>query len=169
MSTNKKPRKAYRPRPVTADTMTLAKHFAAKPSEADRNDVMGMLAKAIQALREGVATEHQWAIAAGSVTVALAIERKGIVRGLMGHLVTAGNALQDIYDRALRVGGGRWIRVTLYFNEIEALNDLLWLHKLQLSQLGRAEFIAAIDQAQKRVVSDGHVATVVTDLERMAA
>ena len=32
MSRSKKPRKAYRPRPITADTMALATHFAAKPS-----------------------------------------------------------------------------------------------------------------------------------------
>lgn len=169
MSANKKPRKAYRPRPVTADTMALALHFAAKPAAADRNEVLGTLRKAIQALREGVATEHQWAIAAGAVTVALAIERQGIVRGLMEHLTTAGNALQDIYDRAMRTGGGRWIRVTLYFNEIDALNDLLWLHNLQLSKLGRAEFLAAIDKAKKNTVSDGYTATVVRDIERMAA
>lgn len=169
MTTNKRPRKAYRPRPVTAHTMTLAMHFAAKPSEEDRNDVLGMLSTAIQALREGVATERQWAIAAGAVTVALAIERKGIVRGLMEHLVTAGNALEAIHARALRAGGGRWIRVTLYFYEIEALNDLLWLHKLQLSKLGRTEFLAAIDTAQKRVVIDGGTATVVTEMKRLAA
>ncbi len=169
MGRSTKPRKAYRPRPVTADTMTLALHRAAKPSEADRNDVLGALSKAIQALREGVATELQWAVAAGACTVALSIERRGIVRGLAGHLTIAGNALQTIHDRALRAGGGRWVRVTLDFNEIEALNDLLWLHRLQLSQLGRAEFIAAIDQAQKRVVADGHTVMVVTDFERLAA
>lgn len=169
MSANKKPRKAYRPRPVTADTMALALHLAAKPAAADRADVLGVLRNAIQALREGVATEHQWAIAAGSMTVALAIERRGIVRGLMEHLTTAGNALQAIYDRALRVGGGRWIRVTLYYQELDALQTFMDLHTFQLEQLGRAEFIAAIDQAQKRVVADGHIATVVRDVERMAA
>lgn len=171
MTTNKKPRKSYRPRPVTADTMALALHFAAKPAEADRNDILGTLAKAIKALREGVASEHQWAIAAGAVTVALAIERKGIVRGLMGYITTVGNALEDIHARALRNGNGRWVRVTLYFNEIEALNDLLWLHKLQLSKLGRAEFLAAIDKAQKHTISQGHSATIVstTNLERLAA
>jgi hypothetical protein len=169
MSANKKPRKAYRPRPVTAQTMTLALHHAAKPAAADRKEVLSMLGSAIKALREGVATEHQWSIAAGSVTVALAIERRGIVRGLSGYINTAEQALQGIYDRAQRTGGGRWMRPTLYFFEIEALNDLVWLHTLQLSKLGRAEFLSAIDAAQKHTIAQGHTARLVHELERMAA
>lgn len=169
MSRNKKPRKAYRPRPVTADTMALAVHHAAKPAAADRTEILDMLRQAIKALREGVATEDQWSIAAGSVTVALAIERKGIVRGLHGHFKTAELALRDIYDRAMRIGGGRWVRVTLYFNELDALADLLTFYTFQIQQLGRKEFLAAIDAAKKHVRAQGDTATVVHDLERMAA
>lgn len=169
MSRNKKPRKAYHPRPVTADTMALAVHHAAKPAAADRAQVLGVLAKAVQALREGVATEHQWSIAAGSVTVALAIERQGIVRGFREYLYTIEQALQTIYDRALHNGCGRWARVTLYFNEIEAINDLLWLHRHQVAHLGRAEFIAALDAAQKQTLAQGHTVTLAHNLERMAA
>jgi len=169
MSRNKKPRKAYRPRPVTAQTMTLAMHYAAKPPPAERREVLGLLSGAIQALREGVATEHQWSIAAGSVTVALAIERKGIVRGLLGHLKATEQALQDIYDRALRTGGGRWVRVTLYYQELDALQTYMDLHAFQVKQLGRAEFLAAVEAAQKDTLAKGYTATVVHDLERMAA
>ena len=169
MSRNKKPRKAYRPRPVTAHTMTLATHRAAKPAAADRAEVLGMLRQALQALREGVATEHQWSIAAGSVTVALAIERQGIVRGLLEHLQTAERTLQAIYDRALRTGGGRWVRVTLYYQELDALQTFAELHAFQIGKLGRAEFLAAINAAQKDTIAQGHTATVVRDLERMAA
>lgn len=169
MSANKKPRKAYRPRPVTAQTMTLARHYAAKPSVEDRAEVLGMLRQALRALREGVATERQWSIAAGGVTVALAIERSGIVRGLDGHLKAAEQALQDIYDRALRTGGGRWVRVTLYYQELDALQTFMDLHTYQVRQLGRGELLAAINAAQKYTIAKGHAATVVHDLERMAA
>ena len=169
MSRNKKPRKAYRPRPVTADTMALAKHYAAKPAAADRAEVLGMLRQAVKALREGVATEQQWSIAAGSVSVALAIERQGIVRGLHGHFKLAEQALQDIYDRAIHAGGGRWVRVTLYFNELDALADLLTFHAYQVRQLGRAEMLAAIDAAQKHTIAQGNKPVLVHDLERLAA
>ena len=63
--------------------MALATHFAAKPSTADRAEVLGILRQAIKALRQGVATEQQWSIAASSLTGALAIERQGIVRGFL--------------------------------------------------------------------------------------
>lgn len=169
MSRSKPPRKAYRPRPVTDDTMMVAKHFAAKPSAADQAEVLGLLASAIKALREGVATEHQWSTAAGSVAVALAIERRGIVRGMHGHFKLAEEALQAIYDRALRTGGGRWVRVPLYFYERDALDDLLVFHTFQVQQLGRAELLAAIDAAHKDTIAQGHTVSLVHNAERMAA
>ena len=169
MSANKKPRKAYRPRPITLDTIKLARQQAAQLPVADRAEILGMLRQAIQALREGVASELQWSIAAGAVALALAIERQGIVRGLHGHFKAVEQALQDIYDRAMRTGGGRWIRVTLYFNELDALTDLLGFHSYQIRQLGRAEFLAAVNAAQKTTIAQGHTATLAHDLERMAA
>lgn len=169
MSANKKPRKAYRPRPKTPDTMVLALSRAAVPPKADREEVLGVLRSAIKALREGVATETQWAIAAGAVTVALAIEHQGIVRGLMEHLQAAGRALDGIHARAMHEGGGQWVRATLYYQELDALATFLDLHAFQLDKLGRAEFLKAIDKAQQRVITQGGTATVVRDLERLAA
>ena len=167
MSANKKPRKAYRPRPVTADTMALALHYAAKPAAADCAEVLATLAQSVKALREGVATEHQWCTVAGSVTVALAIESRGIVSGLQEHLASAEATLQAIYDRAMR--NGRWACVTLYFNELDTLAAFFALHKFQIHQLGRAEFLAAIDAAQKHTIAQGHTASLVHNTERMAA
>jgi hypothetical protein len=169
MANNKKPRKPYRPRQIAANPLAIALHNAAKPSADDRAEVLGILRQAVKALREGVATEHQWSSAAGSVTVALAIERQGVVRGLQEHLVRIEQVLQTIYDRALLTGCGRWIRVTLRFNEIEALNDLVDFHTFQMDQLGRAEFLKAVDAAQKETIAQGHTVAVVRDLERMAA
>lgn len=169
MASNKKPRKAYRPRPVTAHTMTLATHFAAKPAAADCKEVLDMLHSAIKALREGVATEHQWSIAAGAVQVSMAVERQGIVRGLQEHLQSADECLQEIYDRALRAGGGHWVRVTLYYQELDALQTFQELHAFQMAQLGRAEFLAAVDVAQKKIKAQGNRPAVIREAERMAA
>lgn len=165
MTRNKKTRRPYRPRPVTAHTMTLALHYAAKPAKADCDDVLAPLKTALRALREGVAIEYQWSIAAGAVNVAMAIEQQGAVTGLRGHLQAAEAALQAIYDRAIRTGGGRWIRVTLYGSEIEQLQLFFELHEFQIKQLGRAEFLAAIDAAQKEIIREGNTLTVVTDTQ----
>jgi len=169
MSRNKKPRKAYRPRPVYANNMDIALHLAAKPAVADRAEILSSLREAIKALREGVATELQWSIAAGSLAVAFAVEDQGIVRGLRGHFEVAERALQTIYDRAIRTGGGRWIRVTLYFDELDALADLYTFHSFQVSKLGRAEFQEAVDAAQKATIAKGHAVVLVHDMERLAA
>lgn len=169
MSRNKKPRKAYRPKPVTASTLELALHFAAKPSKQDREEVLSLLGSSVQALRQGVATAHDWSVAAGSVGVAQAIERRGIVRGLREHIETAEQALQSIHDRAMRTG--QWHRTSLWFNEMDALANFLEIHTFQVDQLGRGEFLAAIEDAQKQTTAQGHTATVVRDLDadRMAA
>lgn len=52
---------------------------------------------------------------------------------------------------------------------LDALADLLAFHALQIQHLGRAEFLAAIDAAKKHVRAQGDTATVVHDIERMAA
>ena len=67
------------------------------------------------------------------------------------------------------VSSGRWVRVTLYFNELDALADLLTFHSFQVKQLGRAEFLAAIDAAHKDTLAQGFTATLVHNVERMAA
>lgn len=95
------------------------------------------LCAAMQALREGVATEHQWSIAAGGATLALAIAHQGIVPGLRGHIKAAEQVLQDIHVRALRTGRGRWVRVTLDLNELDALQTFMDLHAYQVRKLER--------------------------------
>lgn len=167
MSRSKKPRKAYRPRQIAVNTLELALHRAAKPAREDRGEVLAKLTAAVQALCAGVATELDWSVAAGAVSVAMAVERQGIVRGLQEHLVSAEQALQAIYDRCRLPM--MWLRPTLTIQEVDAVRLLAELHTFQIEQLGRAEFLAAIDVATKETVAQGHQATVVRDIERMAA
>ena len=158
MGTNKKPRKAYRPRQIACNTLELALHHAAKPTEEDLHDVLQPIADCVKALREGVATEGQWAIAAGAVQMAMSIERQGVVRGLVEHLASAEAALQGIYRRAMATG--EWKGTALYYQELDALQEFLELHTFQIRQLGRREFIRAIEGAERQVRRDGHVPTL---------
>ncbi|PQA78718.1 hypothetical protein [Rhodoferax sp. TS-BS-61-7] len=167
MSRNKKPRKAYRPRQIAVNTLQVALWRAAKPARSDRADVLGKLSASVQALCAGVATELDWSIAAGSASVAQAVERQGIVRGLGEHLASAEAALQAVYDRCRT--SVMWLRPTLTIQEVDALRLLLELHTFQVEQLGRAEFLAAIDAAQQDTIAQGHTVTLARDLERMAA
>ena len=167
MSRSRKPRKAYRPRQIAVNTLDLALHRAAKPAREDRAEVLDKLNAAVKALSTGVATEMDWSVAAGAVAVAMAIERHGIVRGLQEHLVSAERALQAIYDRCRLPM--MWLRPTLTIQEVDAVRLLAELHTFQVEQLGRAELLAAIDAATKETLAQGHQATVVHDIERMAA
>lgn len=167
MSRNKKSRKAYRPRPIAVNTLELALHQAAKPAAEDRNDVLAIIRKAHKALREGVAVEDDWSVLAGSIATAMTIEQQGIVRGLQEHLVTAEKALDSIFNRAKATG--TWKPTALYFHELDALREFVTLHAYQVEQLGRAEWLRAINTTTAKVQSQGFTATVVRDLERMAA
>lgn len=168
MSRSHKPRKPYRPRPIAVNTLEIALHRAAKPARADREEVLDMLRQAFKALREGVATEYQWSVIAGSVDVAKAIEQLGVVRGLAGYLADATQALQTIHDRA--TAAGPWRPTALYFHELDAVQTFVDLHAFQVNQLSRAEFLAAIDRAAHQVRHGGDSVTVVKgDLQGVAA
>lgn len=168
MSRSHKPRKAYRPRQIAINTMEIALHRAAKPAPADRAVVLNILRLAAKALREGVATELQWSIVAGGVDVAKAIERQGIVRGLAEHLASADASLQAIYDRAMATG--TWKATALHYYELDAVQTFVDLHVFQVNQLGRAEFLAAIDRATGQVRADGNKVTLIRgELQGVAA
>lgn len=167
MSRNKKPRKTYKPRQIMVNTLEIVLHKAAKPAPEDRAEVLAKLQEAIAALCAGVATEMDWSVAAGAVSVAMAIERQGVVRGLQAHLINTETLLQVIYDRCRLPQ--MWLRPTLSFEEVEALKLFYELHAFQVEQLGRGELLAAIDKAAKQTIAQGQQVTLVRDIERMAA
>ncbi len=167
MSRNKKPRKAYRPHQITVNTLGLALYHTAKPARQDRAELLSGVGESVQALCAGVATELDWSIAAGALAVSMAIERQGVVRGLQEHLASAERALQAIYDRCRLPA--LWLRPTLTIQEVDTVRLLQELYAFQIEQLGRAEFLAAADMATRDTIAQGHRATVVRDVERMAA
>ena len=150
MSTRPKRKPRWLPTP---DTLALALHHAAKPSQEDRQEVLSVLHQAHSALRQGVATQLQWSMLSGSLETAQAIERKGIVRGLAGHLEAAQIALHTIYRRAAI--NGTWQPPVLHYQELDAISTFVDLHAYQINQLGRAELLAAIDAAANRIKTGG--------------
>lgn len=165
MTRNAKPRKPYRPRRICLDTMGFVMGGVAKPSAADREHLLAMVRAPIKALREGVATELQWAVVAGAVALAQAIEAQGIVRGMAGHWRAADEALQGIYTRAM--AGGEWKPTALYYQELDAIREFFWLYKFQLAQLSRDEISKAAHLAERQVNKIGHVATLARTAEQL--
>lgn len=162
MSARKPRRVRYAP---TANTMAIALHHAAKPSRADVGELLDAIKTAFKALRQGRASEREWSILAGTLDVALAVERQGVVRGLHGHLMAAEQALQTVYNRAMLANG--WQPTALHYHELDAVHTFVDLHAYQVKQLSRAEYLAAIRSAQARNRNLGNTVTTVTDLSEM--
>lgn len=167
MGNSTKPRKPYKPRPVALNTLEIAIFRAAKPSKADIADVLGCIQVAHKALREGVATLAQWGLLSGAVTTAKAIDHKGVVTGIRGHLDAADRALSAIYDRANLHDG--WKPTALYFDELDAIKDFMLLHSYQVKQLGRAEYVAACNRAAGQIRATGCTVTFARDIPALRA
>jgi hypothetical protein len=163
MATSSKTRRRYRQRPVAVNPIRLAMRRASRIPAEELAVVMAPIEESFTAMREGVATESQWVILASSVELALAIERQGVVRGLHGHLVAAEAALAAIKHRAMERGA--WRPASLYWQEIEALDTFVLLHKTQLENLSEGEWRRAADQAEAAVRSAGGRVVDIRELE----
>jgi len=104
---------------------------------------------ALVALREGVATEQQWATLASAVETALAIDSRGVVRGMRGHLMLAEQALAGIRLRAM--DSGTWCATALYLQEIDDVTEALRLHEYQLERMGATRIARALRAIAPRV------------------
>jgi hypothetical protein len=132
---------------------TELKNRVALVTKADQATVTDPLDAAFAALRQGVASEWDWAHACSAINCAMAIEKQGVVKGLKGHLHNAELALQAISQRAM--ANGHWQATALFDEEIEAIDCAIDLHKFQLQKLSTGEVIKALDYAQAEVRSSG--------------
>lgn len=147
----------------TADTMTLALHSAAKPQQADMQEIYTGLQNCQKSFQKGDATKMQWAVLGGSLAWAYAIERKGVVRGLAAVITAFAEAMNDIHDRA--IVDGSWVPPTLYGHELAAMDDFVYWHCWQLKQLSRAELLQAAASAGGQIRQQGMQITFKTKFE----
>lgn len=173
MTTNKRPRKAYRPKRVSTNPIGLAIEGATKPTQQEREAILAPFRASARAVREGVATELQWGIVSGSVAMCRAVEKMGVMTGIAGHLRLADEALDAIYQRAKRTG--TWKPTALYYQELDALRDLCDIHAHQVNEMCRSEFDQALKLATAAVMRQDNLVDVIRsgvryeDMARMAA
>lgn len=158
-----------RPRVISANPVTLAIRRARLLPQDEINEAMAPLLASFQALREGVATEHQWAALAGAVELALSIERKrvGAITGIQGHLQAAETALAEIAKRAR--AGDDWRALPPHLQEIEFLDTFVTLHQVQLEQMTEGEFHLAFEHAVAHVRCSGGRVLSINELQHQAA
>jgi hypothetical protein len=114
------------------------------------------LRQATERLRLGQGTFDDFARAASIINIGLAIERKGVIRGLQAELDDCHRHLEAIGRR-----GGEaesWHPPTLWAAEIKSLNLLANLHEQQLGVLSYREYSEARTYAVAKVRSAGGLA-----------
>lgn len=142
-------RKHTADRRIVYNALDIAKSNAKKLSVAECNDLIALFLGSTEALREGVATEQDWCVVAIQLAVATEIEAQGKVRGMQGHFLVIKNLVQKIYDRATQTG--IWKCTSLNFIELDALSLLIDLHKFQIKQLSRSEYLSAVNKLRRRI------------------
>lgn len=137
----------------TPHTMNLVVRQVTRLTAYELGQVLSPIESSMTALREGVASELDWQMLASAVELALAVEDKGVIRGMRGHLEAAEHALHGIKLRAM--ASGEWIPTPLYYQELDDVKAAVELHRFQLEQLSSAEATKALDLATGRVRAAG--------------
>lgn len=94
---------------------------------------MQTLQDATRALREGVASEQQWALVLCRVETAKHLVNQGVLPGIKGHVESADQALHAIQTRARLVNG--WHPTPLDLHELDAVQTFTELHAIQMRQV----------------------------------
>lgn len=161
MSRNKRPRKAYRPRPPRAASWVIARNQAGLLTTAELDSVLVPLRAAFDKLRQGQAKWADWALVGATLVMARNIEDQGVVRGLAAQIRAADDALDAIKTRAsAHMPPGQdivahWRPTALYATEISALDDLIWVHEYQLKNLSYGETRAAYLRTEAQLRQSG--------------
>lgn len=147
MSRSRKPRKAYRPGRLDTDPMGLAMTMAAK---LDATQLPGMLQRIqarLDAFRTGSGNGEHWAALADSLNVAEGLAELGIAADHTDTFERGQQALAAVHGRA---HGPRksW---TLRGPELQALDDALFVHGVQLQHCSQGELHKAVATVRRRM------------------
>jgi len=147
MPGTRKPRKAYKPRPVQADAWGLAIDLATKLSRAQQRAYNVPAQAALASLRTATGGWAAWCAMADVVNVAQQLALRNIASDKLTEFAAAQAALQALHARVNATQ--RW---ALYAAELAALDLAVLLHAIQLQHCTQGELRDAI-QAVQRICS----------------
>jgi hypothetical protein len=148
MGRTTKPRKAYRPRAVHANTVERTLARVHKIAPADVAGQVSIISTALRQFSAGLHCLHHWKSLADTSNVAESLTAAGICSGPDADRVihTAQAALAAVHQRSR--SRGTW---TLYPGELDALGWLITLHARQLAECDHSEFDRAWQITHERV------------------
>ena len=144
----KRPRKAYRPRTgaVELDPVGLALTMAAKLVPAQVESIMRIVDANLQAFRLGHGNRSSWADLASRLNVSEALAQAGIATDHAQTFERGQQALAAVHTRA-HGPAKSW---TLRGPEIKALDEAVFLHRVQLQHCSQGELQQACQRVQRR-------------------
>lgn len=142
-----------RRRTALTNPIALALHKATGFTSLELSRIEAQLRDHFGALRSGGGTRYHFAGVCTACELGLAIESRGIVRGLRDQLQAAERLLLELKSKA-EIGGG-WINPILTGPQLSQLDELIDLHLFQLKQLSYGEYQAAWRLMVGRVTSSG--------------
>lgn len=148
--------------------LEIAKRNVALMTSAEIAQKIDSGKRAVEAFRTGRGTFAHWLRLCTHVNVGLAIETKGIVRGLEAQLMDAHYALQAISDR-MEKSPGVWMPSALRATELESIRALVDWHAFQMSKLSYREYADAYNLAVGRITSSGGEVVDIRKLEASEA
>ncbi|MFI8616520.1 hypothetical protein ACIGHN_13545 [Acidovorax sp. NPDC077693] len=138
-------RKPRTQRTRVQDPARLAAWQSALLSRSQVETIMTPLRQAFTRLREGVATELQWAHLVSAMNIADSVAITSPIRGTRGHIEPAQRALDGVMRRAMATG--EWRPTALFYEELDLIRDGLAIYHHQLRHLTRGEYQRAEDHA----------------------
>lgn len=156
MSKNKKPRKAYKPRPKALVNMDVAVGNCALLSKATREAILKPCTQAITHFREGRADVDQPLALITAIELLKRVEAINLVTEMESYLAEVTCALNAIIKRGYRGSlANGWTPPTLYAHELDALNLLHTLFDHALKHASKKQMRDIDDYIHDRAASEG--------------
>ena len=148
MGATKKPRKAYRPKPVHYNQVQRSAEAAALIPRSEVARVMAGVREAFEAFRRCEQPGFYWRSMADALNLAESLANEGICSDSdsLGIIAGGQSALASVAERHVAVGS--W---ALRAEEMAALSDALDRHELQLQFASMGEYERAIERTKRRI------------------
>lgn len=148
MAANRRPHKAYRPRPVRTDAFLHAIDRVATLLNHQRATLLAPLQVAVDAFRTGQGTAAHWANLADGMNVGEVLCELQIGSNLAPQFQAAQQALAAVHRR--HAERNSW---TLRADELASLTDAVWCAGVQMQHCSQGEMQDAINTVKRRTAA----------------